>query len=347
VTAVPDTGYHFVAWSDGVTTASRTDSIVTANINETASFSLNVYTVTPSAGAHGAISPSTPQSVNHGSTIQFAVTPDSGYTASVGGTCGGSLVGNTYTTNAITADCTVGVSFIIISIQASCKDTLIAWGIGTPSGVYTIDPNGGSSADAFDVYCDMTTNGGGWTLAAKMVNGDTKNWAGAKTTWTSTAIFGAATNLNTGADAKSAAWGAVVAQDFMVTDSEHSGKFAATSDNCLGNRPLSDYFTLALASFPNTGSSSQYATCALTTNYIPDFFGGGSVTTTGGNILIARSDTSDTQGVISSFPGSTPEADYGLGALEDPFFGTGSRQTDVGVGDGDSAFLETVYFWVR
>ena len=38
VTAVPDTGYHFVDWSDGVTTAARTDTNVTANISVTANF---------------------------------------------------------------------------------------------------------------------------------------------------------------------------------------------------------------------------------------------------------------------------------------------------------------------
>ena len=71
------------------------------------------YTVTPSAGSNGAISPNTPQSVLSGETQAFTVTPSSGYTASVGGTCGGSLSSTTYTTSAIAADCTVSATFAL------------------------------------------------------------------------------------------------------------------------------------------------------------------------------------------------------------------------------------------
>ena len=51
MTATPDAGYHFVSWSDGVLTAARTDTNVTANITVTANFAINTYTLTYTAGA--------------------------------------------------------------------------------------------------------------------------------------------------------------------------------------------------------------------------------------------------------------------------------------------------------
>jgi len=69
-------------------------------------------------------------------------------------------------------------------IYASCKAIKTA----TPTasdGLYTIDPDGPGGSAPLDAYCDMTSDGGGWTLAARIVENNDHLNAGAVGTLTS------------------------------------------------------------------------------------------------------------------------------------------------------------------
>ena len=95
------------------------------------------YTVTPSAGTGGSIKPNTAQTVASGSTISFKVTPNSGFqVASVTG-CGGTLNGTTYTTDAITANCTVTASFSALVPIATLTSPTPGSTITTSSSTFT------------------------------------------------------------------------------------------------------------------------------------------------------------------------------------------------------------------
>ena len=114
VTAVPNTGYHYVSWSDGVTTATRTDANVKADHSVTASFAINTYSITPSAGANGSISPNAPQTVAYGAAQTFTITPASGYHIAdvlVDGSSVGAVTSYPFTN--VTAVHTISASFAI------------------------------------------------------------------------------------------------------------------------------------------------------------------------------------------------------------------------------------------
>lgn len=83
VTAVPDTGYSFVSWSDDSTSTSRTDTNITTSTVYTATFAINTYTLSYTAGTGGSITGSSSQTVNYGSDGSgVTAVANSGYTFS-------------------------------------------------------------------------------------------------------------------------------------------------------------------------------------------------------------------------------------------------------------------------
>ena len=63
---MPAAHYHFVQWSDGSTDNPRTDTSVAGNVTVTASFAIDTFSLTYSAGANGSLTGSTSQTVNYG-----------------------------------------------------------------------------------------------------------------------------------------------------------------------------------------------------------------------------------------------------------------------------------------
>jgi hypothetical protein len=89
-----------------LTVAGHTVTVTQASVGVT-------FTVTPTAGPNGTISPSTPQVVAADATVSFTLTPAQGFIiGSVGGTCGGSVSGSTFTTLPVNQNCTVQASFV-------------------------------------------------------------------------------------------------------------------------------------------------------------------------------------------------------------------------------------------
>ncbi|WP_439101305.1 choice-of-anchor U domain-containing protein [Congregibacter sp.] len=72
------------------------------------------YTVTPSSDANSSLSTETAFEVNEGKGAILSLSATSGYEAQIGGTCTGTLDGNTFTLDAVTADCTVTATSTII-----------------------------------------------------------------------------------------------------------------------------------------------------------------------------------------------------------------------------------------
>lgn len=215
-----------------------------------------------------------------------------------------------------------------------------------PSGTYPIDPDGGGPQPAFQVWCDMTTSGGGWTLAAKLTNQDVKNWVNAKSSWTGSNFYGNTQDLSANQDAKSLAWGTVSANEIMLKDNmSHPNDHIVTISNCLGSQTLSQFFTTALAAYPTNSGQIWHKQCEVenynvqtaepfvpgwtyTPNVLDDNPASPNISLTSGYATIGRSDGADTYAVLSFYTIN----ELLVGPAYDPVTGaTGEFEADVGL----------------
>ena len=151
LTATPNANQLFSGWSGACPGSANPVTTVTMTSARTciATFVPNTFTVTSSvSGGNGSITPSGSQVVNGGTNVVFTLSPAPNYhVANVDGTCGGTLSGpgnTTYTTNAVSADCTVVAHF---SIDQHVVLASVAGGNGSinPLGAVNVD-HGSSTA---------------------------------------------------------------------------------------------------------------------------------------------------------------------------------------------------------
>ncbi len=149
INASPDSCHNFSSWTGSGTGSYSGASIsasVTMNgpITETANFTTKQYTVTPSSGGNGTISPNTAQTVNCGGSIGFTANPANGYIVGqwlVNGTPVQNG-GTSFTLNNVSADTSVEVTFTV-----------------TNPVTYTVTPSNGANG-AISPNTPQTVNSG-------------------------------------------------------------------------------------------------------------------------------------------------------------------------------------------
>lgn len=79
-TAIPDIGWHFAGWSGDVSSLTNPITvIIDSEKTITATFEINVYTITSFSGPGGSINPSGEISVNYGGSAAFEIKADPGF----------------------------------------------------------------------------------------------------------------------------------------------------------------------------------------------------------------------------------------------------------------------------
>jgi hypothetical protein len=150
-TFTPAPGYHTDSlYTDGIgirDSGATADTLKSISANHTieVTFAINTYTLTPSAGAHGSISPSTAQTVNYNGSQSFTLTPNSGFavdSVSIDGV-GSAYTSSSYTFTNVTANHTISVAF------GALPDTITASaganGTISPLGTVLVTPGNSQS----------------------------------------------------------------------------------------------------------------------------------------------------------------------------------------------------------
>ena len=162
-TITPNANYHIVdvlvGGSSVGAVASYSFTGVTGDHTISATFAATSYTITPSAGPNGGISPSTPQVVVPGSNQAFTITPNAGYHVLDVLVDNGSVGAVTsYTFNNVAANHTISATFEVApSITITSPTAGTTWTTGSGSIGFTTSA---VSVGEFDGFLINTVTGG-------------------------------------------------------------------------------------------------------------------------------------------------------------------------------------------
>jgi uncharacterized repeat protein (TIGR02543 family) len=163
LTATADPGYSFTGWTGD---CSGTEPIcsVTMDANKTvsATFTINTFTITATAGTGGSIDPTGAVSVSYGEDQAFTITPNTGYhilDVLVDGVSVGAV--DSYTFEDVAADHTIAASFAINTYTITAT-------AGTGG---TIDPTGTVSVNYGDDQIFTITPNTGYHILDVLVDG--------------------------------------------------------------------------------------------------------------------------------------------------------------------------------
>jgi uncharacterized repeat protein (TIGR02543 family) len=175
VEAVADANYHFTGWTGDYTGTANplTVTNVTSNMNITANFTINTYTVTFLAGINGSITGSTSQTVNHGENCTTVTAVEDTDYHFVGWSGDYNGVENPLTIDNVTSDMTITAHFAFNNNSYTIIATTGTNGTISPSGSVNMDQG---SSQTFTIIAD--TN---YHVADVIVDG---NSIGAVTTYT-------------------------------------------------------------------------------------------------------------------------------------------------------------------
>ena len=172
LTATPDASSVFSGWSGGCGSSLTCTVTMNSNTTKTAAFNLKTYTITATAGANGSISPAGTNTVNHGASPTFTITPAAGYrvaAVTVDGTSVGTVT--SYTFSNVTASHSITASFSTI---ASVNYSLHVFKVGSGRGTIIKNPPGDRFSAGTVVTLTATPNSGsefaGWSGASSGTN---------------------------------------------------------------------------------------------------------------------------------------------------------------------------------